>query len=72
MKWVEDETAQRGYADQGEIIRRLIEREVKRKVKIADMQALVDEGRASGISTRSLEEIWQDARQRARASDKAA
>jgi hypothetical protein len=34
-------------------------------MKIAHMQALVDEGRASGISTRNMEDIFADAAVRA-------
>lgn len=71
-RWVEDEAAAGGHGDLGEVVRDLIRREQKRRAKIAGMQRLVDEGRASGISPRSIEDIWQNALQRASAADKAA
>lgn len=65
-RWVEEEAARDGHDDPGEVMRTLIRRERERKDKIANMQRLVDEGRASGVSKRSAEEVIADALARAR------
>ena len=38
----------------------------ERKAKIAHMQALVDEALASGISSKTMQDIWCEARAQAR------
>lgn len=57
--WVDAQSADGRYANSSDYIRDLI-----RKDQIANMQRLVDEGRASGISGRSFQEIIGDARAR--------
>lgn len=64
-RWVEDEAARDGHDDPGEVVRALIRRERERKEKIANMQRLVDEARASGVSRRTADEILADARREA-------
>lgn len=46
-------------------------RKKERAVAIAELQALIDDGLASGISTRTLDEIFEVARAEADARDKA-
>jgi antitoxin ParD1/3/4 len=65
-KWVEDQTKDGRYANSSDVIRDLIRREQVRAEKIAHLQRLVDEAEASGVSERSLEEIFEHARNRAR------
>ncbi|WP_420479577.1 type II toxin-antitoxin system ParD family antitoxin [Brevundimonas sp. FT23028] len=60
-KWVEDQTKDGRYANSSDVIRDLIRREQIKAEKIAHMQALIDEGRASGISTRTMEDIRTEA-----------
>lgn len=60
-RWVEEQAASGRYSNASDVVRDLIRREQVKAEKIANMQRLVDEGRASGISERSVEEIWQDA-----------
>jgi antitoxin ParD1/3/4 len=62
--WVEDQTKDGRYANSSDVIRDLIRREQVRAEKIAHMQRLVDEARASGTSPRTLDEIFEDARTR--------
>ncbi|AMJ62424.1 type II toxin-antitoxin system ParD family antitoxin [Bosea sp. PAMC 26642] len=65
--WVEAQTETGRYGNASDYVRDLIRRDQERREKIAEFQRLVDEGRASGISTRTLDEVWDEARRRARA-----
>lgn len=60
-KWVEAQTDTGTYSNASDYVRDLIRRDQERASKIAAFQKLVDEGRASGISTRSVDDIWDDA-----------
>lgn len=71
-QWVEEQTRDGRYANSSDVVRDLIRREQIKAEKIAHMQRLVDEARAGGISTRSLEEIKADAMARIAARDAAA
>ena len=64
-RWAEQEAANAGHRGVDDLVRDLLDRERERRRKIANMQRLVDEGRASGISTRTVEEIFEDAKRRA-------
>ena len=63
--WVEAQAASGRYSNSSDVVRDLIRREQIRAEKIANMQRLVDEARASGISSRSPEEIIAAAREEA-------
>lgn len=65
--WVEKQAESGRYGNASDYVRDLIRRDQERADKIAEFQRLVDEGIASGISTRSLDEVWEEARRRARA-----
>ncbi len=58
--WVEEQTKDGRYANSSDVVRDLIRREQVRAEKIANMQRLVDEGRASGISDRTPRQIFED------------
>ena len=60
--WVEAQSADGRYSNSSDYVRDLIRREQIRAEKIANMQRLVDEGRASGISDRSPRQIINDMR----------
>ncbi len=60
--WVEAQTATGRYGNSSDVVRDLIRRAQVRANKIANMQRLVDEARASGISERSFEEVIAAAR----------
>jgi antitoxin ParD1/3/4 len=64
--WVETQAESGRYGNASDYVRDLIRRDQERQDKIAEFQRLVDEGRASGISTRTLDEVWEAARRRAR------
>jgi antitoxin ParD1/3/4 len=60
--WVEEQTRSGRYGNSSDVVRDLIRREQVKAEKIANMQRLVDEGRASGISERTPREIIEAAR----------
>lgn len=60
--WVEAQTATGRYGNSSDVVRDLIRREQVRAEKIANMDRLVEEGLASGISTQTVEEIFAEAR----------
>lgn len=59
--WVEGQAETGRYSNASDYVRDLIRRDQERAMKIAHMQALVDEGRTSGTSPRSVEDIFADA-----------
>ena len=65
-EWVETQTATGRYANSSDYIRDLIRRDQERNDKIAAMQKFVDEGRRSGLGTRSREELFAAAEAQAR------
>lgn len=62
--WVEAQATTGRYANASDYVRDLIRRDQDRLAKIAELQRLVDEGLASGISTRTPDEIRQLGRDR--------
>jgi len=64
-EWVESQTADGRYSNSSDYVRDLIRRDQTRAEKIAHMQKLVDEARASGVSTMNREEVRALFRERA-------
>lgn len=62
--WVEAQAGAGRYANASDYVRDLIRRDQDRLNKIAELQRLVDEGLASGISSRTPDEIRQLGRDR--------
>ena len=62
--WVEGQAQTGRYSNASDYVRDLIRRDQERAEKIAHLRHLVDEGRASGISTRSMVDIRAEARRR--------
>ena len=62
--WVEQQADTGRYSNSSDYVRDLIRRDQERADKIAQMQILIDEGRASGISKHTLEEVRAIARAR--------
>jgi len=60
-KWVEAQTDTGVYSNSSDYVRDLIRKDQQRAAKVAAFQKLVDEGRSSGISTRSMDDIWEEA-----------
>ena len=62
--WVEAQAGTGRYANASDYVRDLIRRDQDRAAKIAELQRLIDEGLATGISTQSPDEIRQLGRDR--------
>jgi len=65
--WVETQTSSGRYDNASEYVRDLIRHDQDRASKISAMQKLVDEAFESGISDKSLNDIWAAAKARAQA-----
>ncbi len=66
--WVEAQTSSGQYSNSSDYVRDLIRRDQERRSKIAHLQSLIDEGLASGISTKTKDEIFATARDSAEES----
>ena len=65
---VEERVASGDYASASDYVRDLIRRDAEHKRRWAEYDALIQEGIDSGISERSLDEIFDSALARARAA----
>ncbi len=63
--WVEEKATSGQYSNTSDYVRDLIRKDQERDRKIAHMQKLVDEARASDITTSSMQEIREEARRQA-------
>jgi antitoxin ParD1/3/4 len=70
-QWVEEQVATGRYANASDYVRDLVRRDQLRAEGIARLQAEVDKGRASGISGKSLDEIFAETKQKTKAALKA-
>ncbi|WP_199866170.1 type II toxin-antitoxin system ParD family antitoxin [Methylobacterium sp. Leaf361] len=62
--WVEAQADTDRYANASDYVRDLIRRDQERLAKLGDLQRLIDEGLASGVSDRSEQDIRQLGRTR--------
>lgn len=70
--WVESRTEGGRYANSSDYVRDLIRRDQINAEKIANMQRLVDEARASGFSDKTPREIFEEVRAEFRLRNNAA
>ena len=64
-EWVEAQTATGRYGNSSDVVRDLIRREQVRADEVADMQRMVDDALASGVSERSFDDVIDEARRNA-------
>lgn len=64
-QWVEDQVATGRYGNSSDYVRDLVRRDQERADKKAEFDRLVEEGRDSGISPLSMDEIFAEAKRRA-------
>lgn len=62
--WVEAQAGTGRYANASDYVRDLIRRDQERLAKLDDLQRLIEEGLASGLSDRSEEKIRRLGRER--------
>jgi len=60
-EWVEGQASTGRYSNASDYVRDLIRRDQERGDKIAAMQRLIDEAEESGVSTRSVAQIFDEA-----------
>lgn len=65
--WVNAQTETGRYSNASDYVRDLIRQDQERAEKVRQLQRLIDEGLASGVSEAGIEEIMTRARQAARA-----
>lgn len=65
-EWVDEQTKSGRYGNASDYVRDLIRRDQDRAAKIANMQVLVDEARAGGISELSFDDVIERARAKVR------
>jgi len=58
--WVERQVATGRYANASDYMRDLVRRDEERAAKIAHFQELIDEGIASGISDKTVDDIRRE------------
>jgi antitoxin ParD1/3/4 len=68
--WVEAQARTGRYSNASDYVRDLIRRDQERADKIAELQRLIAEGMASGISDRPIEEVLRIAREQAQPTRK--
>ena len=64
-EWVEAQVQTGRYGNSSDYVRDLVRRDQERAAKRAEFDRLLQEGRDSGISPLSLEEIFAEAKRRA-------
>ena len=67
-EWCEEQVREGRYSTASDYVRDLIRRDQDAQTGVRALQAAIDEGLASGVSPRSLDEILTDARARAEKS----
>ena len=60
--WIETQIQAGDYATPSDYVHDLIQRDRDRKERTTALQKLIDDAEASGISSRSLDEIFAEAR----------
>ncbi|MHB1109950.1 MAG: type II toxin-antitoxin system ParD family antitoxin [Devosia sp.] len=70
-EWVERQIATGRYANASDYVRDLVRRDEDHAKALAELRREVDKGLASGISDKSLDEVFAEARRRGRAALKA-
>ncbi|MGF7210839.1 antitoxin ParD1/3/4 [Skermanella aerolata] len=68
--WVEAQARTGRYSNASDYVRDLIRRDQERAGKLAELQGLIDEGMASGVSRRTMDEVLREARSRVGTVDK--
>ena len=64
--WIKSQIARGGFTNDSEYIRDLLRRDQEEQTKLSDLREAIAEGLDSGVSDRSLDEIWEGGEERAR------
>ena len=63
--WIKRQIAEGGFTNDSEYIRDLVRRDQEGQEKLSGLREAIAEGLDSGVSDRSLEEIWADGERQA-------
>lgn len=67
--WIKAQIARGAFTNDSEYIRDLVRRDQEGQNKLSDLRDAIAEGLASGVSERSIDDIWAAAEERARSAD---
>lgn len=67
--WIKAQIARGAFSNDSEYIRHLVRRDQEQADGLANLRAAIAEGLDSGLSTRSLDDIWAEGEARVRAAD---
>ncbi|PZT90222.1 MAG: type II toxin-antitoxin system ParD family antitoxin [Citromicrobium sp.] len=67
--WIKRQIARGAFTNDSEYIRDLVRRDQEGQDRLARLREAIAEGIGSGVSDRSLDAIWADGEERARAAD---
>jgi antitoxin ParD1/3/4 len=65
--WIKAQIASGDYTNDSEYFRDLIRRDQEQNAKFRALRAAIAEGQESGVSDRSIDQIWEEAETRHRA-----
>lgn len=63
-EWARSQAAQGSFADASDYVRDVVRRDREHGERLARLQAAIDEGRASSISRRTIDDVIADGRRR--------
>lgn len=67
--WIKAQIARGAFTNDSEYIRDLLRRDQEGQNKLSDLKQAIAEGLESGVSDRSLDQIWAAAEERSRSLD---
>jgi antitoxin ParD1/3/4 len=67
--WIKAQIARGAFSNDSEYIRHLVRRDQEQADRLANLRAAIAEGLDSGLSARSLDDIWAEGEARVRAAD---
>ena len=62
--WAESRVAEGRYSSTSDYVRDLVRRDQEQEEKLRQLRAAIEDGLASGVSTRTIEDILADRRKR--------
>lgn len=68
-EWIKSQTTNGDYTNDSEYIRDLVRRDQEQKSKLLALKAAIQEGLDSGVSDRTVGEIWTEAEARHRSKN---
>ena len=67
--WIKTQIARGAFTNDSEYIRDLVRRDQEEQGKLSDLRNAISEGMGSGLSERSLDDIWAEGEERARSAN---